>query len=55
MNTQNEILFKQIQKQKMKNMFGDLIIDVFTHVEEHQAMNSGVINKLFEAQYKKHF
>jgi len=46
-----EILYRKIQKQKMKMMFADLLVKI---VDTGDNTPEG-INRMFEEEYKKHF
>ena len=47
----NEMLYKAIQKQKMKIMFAD----VLAKIVEQEIVDPSSINGIFEEEYKKHF
>lgn len=46
-----EILYRKIQKQKMKMMFADLLVKIVDTGD----VTPESINRMFEEEYKKHF
>ena len=46
-----EILYRKIQKQKMKMMFAELLVQIIDAGE----VKPEAINNIFEQVYKKHF
>jgi len=46
-----EILYRKIQKQKIKIMFAELLVKI---VDSGDVSPEG-INRMFEEEYKKHF
>lgn len=48
---ETEILYKKIQKQKMKILFADVLVKIV----EQGEVKPEAINNIFEEEYKKHF
>jgi len=48
---ETEILYKRIQKQKMKMLFADVI----THIVQKNIWEPAEVDAIFEQEYKKHF
>jgi hypothetical protein len=51
MKGSTEILYRKIQKQKMKMMFADLL----TKIISSGVVSPEAINQIFEEEYNKHF